>query len=100
MEFISFFDHVLVCLQLFSVYVLKFDTSSVSCFRLMIEFVADPTEESWKGYFYAVLMLVAATVQTFAQSHYFFACERVGLQIRAAVIASVYRKVQKSNNLL
>ena len=68
-------------------------------FRLMIDFVADPTEESWKGYFYAVLMLIAATVQTFAQSHYFFVCGRVGLQIRAAIIASVYRKVKKSNNL-
>ena len=96
MEFISFFDHVFVCLQLFSS---NFDFLLCGFFRLMIDFVADPTEESWKGYFYAVLMLIAATVQTFAQSHYFFVCERVGLQIRAAIIASVYRKVKKSNNL-
>ncbi|OQV17373.1 Canalicular multispecific organic anion transporter 2 [Hypsibius exemplaris] len=60
--------------------------------RLIIDFVADPMQETWKGYLYAVLMLVTATMLTFAQNHYFFIAGRVGMQIRAAVIASVYRK--------
>ncbi|OQV17365.1 Canalicular multispecific organic anion transporter 2 [Hypsibius exemplaris] len=60
--------------------------------RLIIDFIADPTEESWKGYFYAFLMLFTATLLTFAQSHYFFVASRLGMQIRAAIIASVYRK--------
>ncbi|OWA50131.1 Canalicular multispecific organic anion transporter 2 [Hypsibius exemplaris] len=60
--------------------------------RLIIDFIADPTEESWKGYFYALLLLFTATLLTFAQSHYFFVASRLGMQIRAAIIASVYRK--------
>jgi ATP-binding cassette, subfamily C (CFTR/MRP), member 1 len=59
----------------------------------MIDFVSDLTEESWKGYLYAVAMLIGATALTFAQSHYFYFAGRAGLKVRAAIIAAVYRKV-------
>jgi hypothetical protein len=59
----------------------------------MIDFVSDLTEESWKGYFYAAAMLIGATVQSFAQSHYFYFAGRAGLRMRMAIIAAVYRKV-------
>ena len=69
-------------------------------FRWMIAFVSHPEEEAWKGYFYAVLLLIVAVVQTFATSHYFFSCTRIGVQMRTAVMAAVYRKVQTVVDLL
>ncbi|GAV02763.1 hypothetical protein RvY_13289 [Ramazzottius varieornatus] len=60
--------------------------------RLLIGFVKDPTQESWKGYFYVCLMLTCSTVQTFAVNHHFFSAVRTGMHIRASIMALVYRK--------
>ena len=67
---------------------------SLSTFRLLIGFTEDPTEPSWKGYFYAALMVVTALVQSVFLQQYFHVCFTVGMRLRSAVINAVYKKVR------
>ena len=69
--------------------------------RLLINFTNE-TGTSWTGYFYAVLLFVAAVFQSLLSHQYFHACFRVGMNIRTAIIAAVYGKVvdRDSYNLL
>ena len=61
--------------------------------RLMINYVSDPEEAAWKGYFYASLMFLAAVVQSILLHQYFHRGFITGMRIRTAVIAAVYKKV-------
>ena len=65
--------------------------------RLLISFV-ETKEELWKGYFYAVLMFAAASVQTLVLAQYFNRMLFVGLRIRTALISAIYRKVRMCCN--
>lgn len=73
--------------------------------KLMINYVetyaranqSDPTsqfqpEESWKGYFYAVLLLIATVFQSLLLSQYFERMFVVGMNLRTALISTIYRK--------
>ena len=60
----------------------------------MIGFTEDRSEPAWKGYFYAVLLFVAAVVQSLLLHQYFHRCFVVGMRMRTAIIAAVYRKVR------
>ncbi|XP_046419118.1 multidrug resistance-associated protein 1 isoform X8 [Neodiprion fabricii] len=55
-------------------------------------------EPLWKGYFYAVLLFLTATVQTLVLSQYFNRMFLVGLRIRTALIAAIYRKALRMSN--
>ena len=59
----------------------------------MIGFTKDTSEPDWNGYFYAVLLFVAAVIQSLFLHQYFHRCFRVGMRIRTAIIAAVYKKV-------
>ncbi|XP_069695544.1 multidrug resistance-associated protein 1 isoform X5 [Periplaneta americana] len=65
--------------------------SSPQILRLLISFV-EGKEETWKGYFYAILMLLTACIQTLFLSQYFNRMFLVGLRIRTALISAIYRK--------
>lgn len=52
----------------------------------------------WKGYFYASMLLLTATVQTLVLSQYFNRMFLVGLRIRTALIAAIYRKALRMSN--
>ena len=73
----------------------SFSLSSPSLSRLMIRFTKDKSEPDWNGYFYAVLLFVAAVIQSLFLHQYFHRCFRVGMRIRTAIIAAVYKKVCK-----
>ena len=60
----------------------------------MINYVTDPTEAEWKGYFYAFLMFFAALLQSILTTQHFIRSYKVAMQVRSAVIAAVYRKVR------
>ena len=66
-------------------------------FRLMIQYteshVEGQTDDDWKGYFYAFLLFLTAVFQSILLHIYFHRVFRVGMQIRTAVIAAVYKKV-------
>lgn len=67
--------------------------ASPQLLKLMINFTQDMSEPDWKGYFYAVLLFLAAVIQSLFLHQYFHRCFIIGMRIRTAVIAAVYRKV-------
>ena len=60
---------------------------------LLIGFVQDKEVETWKGYCYAIILTITAITQTVFLSQYFQRMFIVGLQVRTAITATVYRKV-------
>ncbi|KAL6447244.1 hypothetical protein ACFW04_001485 [Cataglyphis niger] len=65
--------------------------------ELLIAFI-EGEEEMWKGYFYSVLLLLTAILQTLILSQYFHRMFLVGLRIRTALIAAIYRKALRMSN--
>ncbi|GLH03627.1 Multidrug resistance protein homolog 49 [Gryllus bimaculatus] len=67
--------------------------ASPQILKLLISYVSDDTyTEEWKGYFYAVLMFLAASIQTLFLAQYFNRMFLVGLRIRTALVSAIYRK--------
>lgn len=62
-------------------------------FRLLIAFIHDRSQMVWRGYVYAVLLFVVAFVQSMMLHQYCHQCMVVGMHIRSALIAAVYKKV-------
>lgn len=52
----------------------------------------------WQGYFFSVLLLLTAMLQTLILSQYFHRMFLVGLRIRTALIAAIYRKALRMSN--
>lgn len=52
----------------------------------------------WKGYFYAFLLFLTAVLQTLVLSQYFHRMFVVGLRMRTALIAAIYRKALRMSN--
>ena len=66
---------------------------SIRVFRLMISFTQDENEPDWKGYLYAALLFFTAVIQSLFLHQYFHRCFTLGLRIRSAIVAAVYKKV-------
>ncbi|XP_034949722.1 multidrug resistance-associated protein 1 isoform X2 [Chelonus insularis] len=64
---------------------------------LLINFVKG-SEPLWKGYLYAILLLITATFQTLVLSQYFNRMFIVGMRMRTALVASIYRKALRMSN--
>uniref|UniRef100_A0A8C6A607 Multidrug resistance-associated protein 1 n=1 Tax=Marmota marmota marmota TaxID=9994 RepID=A0A8C6A607_MARMA len=64
--------------------------------KLLINFVNDTKAPDWQGYWYTVLLLVSACLQTLVLHQYFHVCFVSGMRIKTAVIGAVYRKVGPS----
>lgn len=58
----------------------------------LITFTESEDEPVWKGYMYAVLMIVCAQIQSLVLGQYFMKMFLAGLRIRTGVISAVYRK--------
>lgn len=67
-----------------------------SCHRLMISFTHDKSVFSWWGYLYAVLLFIVAIFQSLFLQQYFHLCFTLGMKVRTAIMAMVYKKVRKS----
>ena len=67
--------------------------------RLMINFTEDESEPEWKGYLYAVLLFLAAVVQSLLLHQYFHRGFLVGMRVRTAVVSAVYNKVIQSMHI-
>ncbi|XP_076766694.1 multidrug-Resistance like Protein 1 isoform X1 [Xylocopa sonorina] len=72
--------------------------SSPQILKLLIAFIDAGHEPMWKGYLYAILLLATATFQTLILSQYFHRMFLVGLRIRTALIAAIYRKALRMSN--
>jgi ATP-binding cassette subfamily C (CFTR/MRP) protein 1 len=62
--------------------------------RLLIHFIKDRSQLAWRGYVYTALMFIVAFVQSMLLHQYFHRCMVVGMRIRTALIAAVYKKVR------
>lgn len=76
--------------------------ASPQILKLMIQYteshVEGETNDDWKGYFYAVLIFLTAVFQSILLHVYFHRVFRVGMHIRAAIIAAVYKKALRLSN--
>lgn len=55
-------------------------------------------EPRWKGFLYAALLFLVASVQTLVLAQYFQRMFIVGLRIRTALISAIYRKALIMSN--
>lgn len=59
----------------------------------MITFTQDTSIYVWQGYLYAILLLLVAVVQSVFLQQYFQRCFVLGMKVRTALMAAVYKKV-------
>lgn len=59
--------------------------------RLMIAFIEDSAEETWRGILYAVLMFTAVSLQSIVWSNHVQHMCIIGMRMRSALISAVYR---------
>ncbi|CAM5157939.1 unnamed protein product [Natator depressus] len=72
--------------------------ASPQLLKLLISFVADPTVYAWQGYLYALLLFVTALVQSICLQQYFQLCFLLGMSVRTALMAAVYKKALTISN--
>uniref|UniRef100_A0A672I827 ABC-type glutathione-S-conjugate transporter n=1 Tax=Salarias fasciatus TaxID=181472 RepID=A0A672I827_SALFA len=70
----------------------------INLFRLMIAFTEDKTSYAWVGYMYATLLLLVAVLQSLCLQQYFQRCFVLGMQVRTAIMAAVYKKALVVSN--
>lgn len=66
----------------------------------MISFTQDKSFFLWEGYLYAVLLFVVALVQSIFLQQYFQRCFVLGMKVRTAIMAAVYKKVKNTSDTL
>ncbi|RXN06628.1 canalicular multispecific organic anion transporter 1-like protein [Labeo rohita] len=60
--------------------------------------VMDKSSYAWTGYLYAVLLLVVAFFQSVVLQQYFQQCFSLGMKVRTALMAAVYKKALVVSN--
>lgn len=60
----------------------------------MIDFTNDKSTFIWEGYLYAVLLFLVALLQSIFLQQYFQRCFVLGMKVRTAIMAAVYKKVR------
>ncbi|XP_061693084.1 canalicular multispecific organic anion transporter 1 isoform X2 [Syngnathoides biaculeatus] len=66
--------------------------------KLMITFTQDQDRHAWEGYLFAVLLLVVALLQSLFLQQYFQRCFVLGIKVRTAIMAAVYKKALVVSN--
>lgn len=72
--------------------------ASPQLLKLMISFTQDKSRYTWEGYLYAVLLLVVAILQSLFLQQYFQRCFVLGMKVRTAIMAAVYKKALVVSN--
>ncbi|XP_041117373.1 canalicular multispecific organic anion transporter 1 isoform X3 [Polyodon spathula] len=62
--------------------------------KLMVSFTQDKSIFEWKGYLYAVLLVLVAVLQSMLLQQYFQRCFVLGMRVRTAIMAAVYKKTK------
>ncbi|XP_035876784.1 multidrug resistance-associated protein 6 isoform X1 [Phyllostomus discolor] len=60
---------------------------------LFLEFIGNPAAPAWKGHLIAVLMFIAACLQTLFEQQHMYRLKVLQIRLRAAITGLVYRKV-------
>ncbi|XP_038152402.1 canalicular multispecific organic anion transporter 1-like isoform X1 [Cyprinodon tularosa] len=66
--------------------------------KLMISFTKQKSRYAWEGYLYAVLLLVVAILQSLFLQQYVKRCFVLGMKVRAALMAVIYKKALVMSN--
>ncbi|XP_055346894.1 uncharacterized protein LOC129594288 [Paramacrobiotus metropolitanus] len=66
--------------------------------KLLIGFVSDGTQESWKGYLYIGALFAGSFPQILLFNNYFYVSHITGMHMRSALINLVYQKALKLSN--
>ncbi|XP_049455616.1 canalicular multispecific organic anion transporter 1 [Epinephelus fuscoguttatus] len=66
--------------------------------KSMISFTQDTSRFTWEGYMYAVLLLLVALLQSLFLQQYFQRCFVLGMKVRTAIMAAVYKKALVVSN--
>ncbi|KAM3862958.1 ATP-binding cassette sub-family C member 2 [Diretmus argenteus] len=72
--------------------------ASPQLLKMMVSFTQDKSIYVWKGYLYAVLLLLVAIVQSLFLQQYFQRCFVLGMKVRTAITAAVYKKALLVSN--
>ncbi|XP_077585449.1 ATP-binding cassette sub-family C member 2 [Stigmatopora nigra] len=72
--------------------------ASPQLLKLMISFTQNENSYAWEGYVYAVLLLVVALLQSLFLQQYFQRCFVLGMKVRTAIMAAVYKKALVVSN--
>ncbi|XP_042357577.1 canalicular multispecific organic anion transporter 1 isoform X2 [Plectropomus leopardus] len=72
--------------------------ASPQLLKVMISFTQDTSRHAWEGYLYAVLLLVVAILQSLFLQQYFQRCFVLGMKVRTAIMAAVYKKALVVSN--
>uniref|UniRef100_A0A8C8M6V6 ABC-type glutathione-S-conjugate transporter n=1 Tax=Oncorhynchus tshawytscha TaxID=74940 RepID=A0A8C8M6V6_ONCTS len=67
-------------------------------FSLMISFTMDKSIYTWTGYMYAVLLILVAIFQSLFLQQYFQRCFVLGMKVKTAIMAAVYKKALVVSN--
>lgn len=62
---------------------------------LFLEFIGDSAAPAWKGYLIAVLMFLAACLQTLFEQQHMYRLKVLQIRLRTALTGLVYRKVSR-----
>ena len=57
-------------------------------------------EEAWKGYLFSAGLVIGSLYYAFSVNHIFLESQRIGMQIRTASCALLYRKVRNVRHLI
>ncbi|XP_063262505.1 ATP-binding cassette sub-family C member 2 [Prinia subflava] len=60
--------------------------------KLLIDFVSDKDSYAWQGYLYAILLFLTALLQSLCLQQHFSLCFQLGINVRASLIAAIYKK--------
>ncbi|XP_062352442.1 ATP-binding cassette sub-family C member 2 isoform X3 [Cinclus cinclus] len=60
--------------------------------KLLIAFVSNEDSFAWQGYLYAILLFLTALVQSLCLQQHFSLCFQLGINVRASLIAAIYKK--------
>ncbi|XP_036439199.1 canalicular multispecific organic anion transporter 1-like [Colossoma macropomum] len=72
--------------------------ASPQLLKVMISFTQDKTIFMWQGYIYAVLLLIVTFLQSVFLQQYFHRCFVLGMKVRTAIMAAVYKKALVVSN--
>uniref|UniRef100_H3AIJ4 ATP binding cassette subfamily C member 2 n=1 Tax=Latimeria chalumnae TaxID=7897 RepID=H3AIJ4_LATCH len=66
--------------------------------KLLVSFTEDSSVYTWRGYVYTVLLFVVALFQSLILQQYFQRCFVLGMRVRTAIMAAVYKKALSVSN--
>ncbi|XP_069836113.1 ATP-binding cassette sub-family C member 2-like [Dendropsophus ebraccatus] len=68
--------------------------------KLMVSFTSKPEEHQWKGFFYAILLLITTVLQSLCQQQYLEGAFVLEMRVNTVLTAAVYKKALTVSNAI